>query len=162
MNKYYTLLELSPGATKDEIRKAYRRLSKKYHPDMNYGSKESEEKFKEVNEAYEVLYNEPADDCHYSDLADKYKQQYYKSPRPRAAYKRQSSTDFEMIRPFIVILVAAVRLAMSFNSCSSGSYTAPRVTYYSAMPDIKNVQHVPEAGNDTVHHYATHKSKRVK
>ncbi|MBP3038922.1 molecular chaperone DnaJ [Bacillaceae bacterium Marseille-Q3522] len=51
---YYEVLGLSKGASKDEIKKAYRRLSKKYHPDLN---KEpgAEEKFKEVKEAYEVL-----------------------------------------------------------------------------------------------------------
>ena len=52
---YYEVLELSKGASEDEIKKAYRRLAKKYHPDMNPGDKEAEVKFKEVNEAYDVL-----------------------------------------------------------------------------------------------------------
>ena len=55
---YYEVLGLSKGATPDEIKKAYRTLAKKYHPDMNPGDKEAEAKFKEVNEAYAVLSDE--------------------------------------------------------------------------------------------------------
>lgn len=52
---YYEVLELSKGASDDEIKKAYRKMAKKYHPDLNPGNKEAEAKFKECNEAYEVL-----------------------------------------------------------------------------------------------------------
>ncbi len=52
---YYDVLGVSKGANEDEIKKAYRKLAKKYHPDANPGDKTAEEKFKEVNEAYEVL-----------------------------------------------------------------------------------------------------------
>ena len=55
---YYEVLGLSKGASQDEIKKAYRTLAKKYHPDMNPGDKEAEGKFKEVNEAYAVLSDE--------------------------------------------------------------------------------------------------------
>jgi molecular chaperone DnaJ len=55
MDDYYQLLGVSRDADAEEIKKAYRKLALKHHPDRNDGSKESEERFKEVTEAYEVL-----------------------------------------------------------------------------------------------------------
>ena len=52
---YYEVLCVSRGASEDEIKKAYKKMARKYHPDLNPGDKSAEEKFKEVNEAYEVL-----------------------------------------------------------------------------------------------------------
>jgi len=55
MKQYYDILELKEGATQEDIKKSYRRLSKKFHPDMNPDDKDAEEKFKKISEAYEIL-----------------------------------------------------------------------------------------------------------
>ena len=52
---YYETLGVDKGATPDEIKSAYRKLAKKYHPDLNKDNAEAAQKFKEVNEAYQVL-----------------------------------------------------------------------------------------------------------
>ncbi|EFL79298.1 chaperone protein DnaJ [Actinobacillus pleuropneumoniae] len=52
---YYEVLGLQKGASENDIKRAYKRLASKHHPDKNQGSKDAEEKFKEINEAYEVL-----------------------------------------------------------------------------------------------------------
>jgi len=54
---YYKILGIEKGASKDEIKKAFRQLARKYHPDVNPGNQEAEEKFKEINEAFQVLGN---------------------------------------------------------------------------------------------------------
>jgi molecular chaperone DnaJ len=52
---YYEVLGLKKGASDDEIKKSFRKLAKQYHPDVNPGNKEAEARFKEINEAYEIL-----------------------------------------------------------------------------------------------------------
>ena len=55
MNNYYDLLEVPRTASQNDVRKSYRRLARQFHPDVNKGDKASEEKFKQINEAYGVL-----------------------------------------------------------------------------------------------------------
>ncbi|MGB3652170.1 MAG: DnaJ domain-containing protein, partial [Rivularia sp. (in: cyanobacteria)] len=52
---YYQVLGVSKNASQDDIKKAYRKLARKYHPDLNPGDKQAENRFKEINEAQEVL-----------------------------------------------------------------------------------------------------------
>lgn len=58
MKDYYDILEVPPDASPNDIKKSFREKSKQHHPDKNYGSKSSEEIFKEISEAYEVLSDE--------------------------------------------------------------------------------------------------------
>jgi len=55
LSNYYDVLGLKPGASQDEIKKSFRSLAMKYHPDKNKGSEESKQKFMKIVEAYEVL-----------------------------------------------------------------------------------------------------------
>lgn len=71
---YYKVLGVNKNSTQDEIKKAYRKLAVKYHPDKNKGNKEQEEKFKEINEANEVL-SDPEKRKKYDELGENWK--YY-------------------------------------------------------------------------------------
>jgi len=75
---YYKILGVDKKATEKEIRQAYRKLARKYHPDVNPGDKSAEEKFKEINEANEVL-SDPEKRKKYDELSTYY-QQYGRVP----------------------------------------------------------------------------------
>ena len=64
MKDYYETLGVSRNATQDELKKAFRQLALKHHPDRNAGDKDSEAKFKEINEAYSCL-SDPEKRAHY-------------------------------------------------------------------------------------------------
>lgn len=68
---YYKILGVERKATEDEIKRAYRKLALKYHPDRNPGDKKAEEQFKEINEAYQVL-SDPAKRSRYEQLGESY------------------------------------------------------------------------------------------
>lgn len=72
---YYKTLGVARGASADEIKKAFRKLARKYHPDVNPGDKKSEEKFKEINEAYEVL-SDPEKRRKYDTLGPNWQEQF--------------------------------------------------------------------------------------
>jgi len=68
---YYKVLGVERNATEQDIKKAYRKLALKYHPDRNQGNKQAEEQFKEINEAYQVL-SDPTKRARYDQLGESY------------------------------------------------------------------------------------------
>jgi curved DNA-binding protein len=99
---YYKILEINKDATADEIKKAYRKLAVKYHPDKNPNDKIAEEKFKEANEANNVL-GDPDKRKKYDDLGDNWQfnqqanqqQNYNSSGRTNRAYNNENGQQFQ-------------------------------------------------------------------
>ncbi len=85
---YYEILGVDRKATQDEIKKAYRKLARKYHPDLNQGDKSAEQKFKELNEAYEVLGDEKK-----RAEYDQYGRSPFEGGRPGFDYRAYTSAD---------------------------------------------------------------------
>ena len=90
---YYEVLGVPRGASEDEIRKTYRKLARKYHPDVNPNDKSAEEKFKEINEAYEVL-SDADKRKRYDALGENWKAGADFTPPPGARNGRVDFTGF--------------------------------------------------------------------
>ena len=69
---YYQILGVDKRATESELRQAYRKLARQYHPDVNLGEKDSESKFKEINEAYSIL-SDPDKRVKYDQFGEEWK-----------------------------------------------------------------------------------------
>jgi curved DNA-binding protein len=78
---YYKILGVERGASQEEIKKAYRKLAMKYHPDRNPGDKKAEDKFKEINEANEAL-GDPTKRSRYDQLGESYSQWQQQGGKP--------------------------------------------------------------------------------
>ena len=79
---YYKVLGVERSASADDVRKAYRKLAMQYHPDRNPGDKQSEDRFKEINEAYQVL-NDPQKRARYDQLGGAYSNWQQRGGTPR-------------------------------------------------------------------------------
>ena len=99
---YYKILGLQKNATENEIKKAYRKLARKYHPDLNPNNKEAEKKFKAVNEANEVLshkenrkkYDKYGKDWEQAEHFEKAQKQQYQRSSQQRAYSDFSDSDY--------------------------------------------------------------------
>lgn len=97
---YYKILGLNKNASQDDIKKAYRKLARKYHPDLNPNDKEANKKFQQINEANEVL-SDPANRKKYDQYGENWQhaEQFEKAQQERSAGGRQqtgfSEGDFD-------------------------------------------------------------------
>ena len=98
---YYKVLGVSKNASADEIKRTFRKLARKYHPDVNPGDKKAEEKFKEINEAYEVL-SDADKRKKYDTLGPNWQEQFGAHPGTgRRSYSyRTSPLDFDSTSGF--------------------------------------------------------------
>jgi len=97
---YYKILGVDKSATQDDIKKAYRKLARKHHPDLNPGDKEAEKKFKELNEANEVLSN-AENRSKYDKYGEHWKhgEEYEKAQHQQSQYQNRGE-DFEGVEDF--------------------------------------------------------------
>jgi DnaJ-class molecular chaperone len=97
---YYKILGVARDASADEIKKAFRKLARKYHPDVNPGDKSAEARFKEINEAYEVL-SDPEKRQKYDTLGPNWQEQFGAQPGARSyAYTWSPNTGGQGAPPF--------------------------------------------------------------
>src|SRR5450432_3832818 len=90
---YYETLSVPRGSSEDEVRKSYRKLARKYHPDLNPGDKAAEDRFKNVQEAYDILSDQKKRDMYdqygfYTDSG------FAHNPGPGAGAQQPPNMDF--------------------------------------------------------------------
>lgn len=145
---YYDILGVAKDATVDEIKKSFRRLARQYHPDLNPGNKQAEEKFKDLNEAYEVL-SDTAKRSQYDQYGRFWQQRGFQGAAARATARAANGrsdrptedVDFGEFRDFNTFVDQLLnrRQAPSSSSTSSArdyfrpgtsktAYTVPRPT----------------------------------
>jgi curved DNA-binding protein CbpA len=146
MKDFYYILGLNANCTLDEIKEAYRKLSKKFHPDLNQGDKYFENRFREIKEAYETLidpgkriqYDAELKKSKSDPTGDTYKkQQYY---REQAAYQHYQARSSSFHRPktkgpgtgmtiilILIALIIGVYMVESFSSSKARKVTTTSV-----------------------------------
>ncbi|MBW4423772.1 MAG: J domain-containing protein [Nostoc desertorum CM1-VF14] len=133
---YYEILGVSKDASGEEIKKVYRRLARQYHPDLNPGNKESEEKFKDIGEAYEVL-SDSAKRSQYDQFSRYWKQKGFagnkQTPKAKTWQSNPSSNGNQDVDPsqfsdfesFINQVIGVKNKGGASKSASNGNASDP-------------------------------------
>ena len=135
MSNYYDLLGVAKDASEKEIRQAYRRLARQYHPDVNKNDDAAEEKFKQINEAYSVLSDEESRPK-YDRYGDKWRQasEYNQAGPPAGGYRWTVSDGDDMFSAF------GGRGSMFEDFFHSGQSTASRGREHRPPPAEHHVE----------------------
>ncbi|MFN8281889.1 MAG: DnaJ domain-containing protein [Chitinophagales bacterium] len=164
MKDHYKILGIPFDATSAQIKKAYYQLAQKYHPDKNGGSKIFEEKFKEINEAYEVLSN-PNEKFHYDELyryvilkqqntSKQYHQEYQQQTKQQNTTskleKEKDYSDFIRVIPFLLFAL--------FRYCSDSESNNLKINYESLKVKKEYQDSMGKIINGTLEQYITDKN----
>jgi curved DNA-binding protein len=150
---YYEILGISKDATNEEIKKSYRRLARQYHPDLNPGDKAAEDKFKDINEAYEVL-SDPGKRAQYDQFSVFWKQNGFGGSKRKGANQanNRNSQDvnpakYENFDTFIDQVFGVKNKGSKTNSSYTDSNTDPfrtqrtKVSYTpSSRPNRRDIE----------------------
>ena len=110
---YYKILGVAKTATEADIKKAYRKLARKFHPDINPNDKESEKKFQEINEANEVLSN-----AEKRKKYDQYGADWKHADEFEKAKKQQGSQEHKVAaNNFLQLIFQDLKVQISLNPC---------------------------------------------
>jgi len=141
---YYKILDVSKTATEKEIKAAYRKLAQKFHPDLNPDNKEAEIKFKEINEASEVL-SDPENRKKYDKYGKNWKHgdEYEKAQRQQKSHHQSGQQGF-----------SEQEYSDFFESMFGGRRTSSRQGHY---PKYKGQDYHAELRLDLKDVYTTHK-----
>jgi curved DNA-binding protein len=119
IRNYYELLGVTRDATADEIKQAFRRMARKYHPDLNPGDKAAEDKFKDISEAYEVL-SDASKRSQYDKFTGFWRRNRNKSTANNTPRERANDEDFnDDFNTFIDRLLGRKKEAASSNNARS-------------------------------------------
>lgn len=146
---YYEILGVPKEADNDEIKRVFRRLARQYHPDLNPGNKEAEEKFKDIGEAYEVL-SDPSKRSQYDQFSLFWKQRGFRGKSAKANRNNRANNDnvdlgeYEDFNSFVDQVLGRKTKESRVGATSTADPFRPGTTKYSttvsSRPSRRNIE----------------------